>query len=112
MIRAMRSMAGIIRAEPAACSRGARPTTGRGRRRAYKVAEFHGIAFLADLRHYIIPGGIIRGGIDGRERLRVIARGMGPTTSALFDRVGIAEGLASREEVVDLDPREEAEGST
>ena len=36
---------------------------------------------------------IIRGGLAGRERLRVLARAMHPTTSALFDRVGIAAGM-------------------
>jgi SAM-dependent methyltransferase len=35
---------------------------------------------------------IIRGGLAGRERLRVLARAMHPTTTALFDRVGIAPG--------------------
>jgi SAM-dependent methyltransferase len=33
---------------------------------------------------------VIRGGLEGRERLRVLARVMWPTTSALFSRVGIA----------------------
>jgi len=32
---------------------------------------------------------VIRGGIEGRERLRMIARVLRPTTLALFDRVGI-----------------------
>jgi SAM-dependent methyltransferase len=36
---------------------------------------------------------IIRGGIAGRERLRVLARAMAPTTSALLDRVGLAPGM-------------------
>ena len=35
-------------------------------------------------RHYVI-----RGGVEGRERLRVLARVMWPTTSALLARVGI-----------------------
>ena len=35
---------------------------------------------------------IIRGGLSGRERLRVIARVMRPTTLALLDRVGVPEG--------------------
>ena len=35
---------------------------------------------------------IIRGGLSGRERLRVIARVMQPTTRALLDRVGVLEG--------------------
>jgi SAM-dependent methyltransferase len=37
---------------------------------------------------------IIRGGIEGRERLRVLARVMRPTTLSLFDRVGIKPGMA------------------
>jgi SAM-dependent methyltransferase len=36
---------------------------------------------------------IIRGGLEGRERLRVLARAMYPTTVALFDRVGVAPGM-------------------
>jgi 2-polyprenyl-3-methyl-5-hydroxy-6-metoxy-1,4-benzoquinol methylase len=36
------------------------------------------------------PTYVIRGGLQGRERLRVLARVMWPTTSALFSRVGIA----------------------
>jgi predicted O-methyltransferase YrrM len=36
---------------------------------------------------------IIRGGLEGRERLRVLARAMRPTTSALLDRIGIAPGM-------------------
>jgi predicted O-methyltransferase YrrM len=33
---------------------------------------------------------VIRGGPQGRERLRVVARVMWPTTAALFERVGVA----------------------
>ena len=33
---------------------------------------------------------VIRGGLEGRERLRVLARVMWPTTESLFARVGIA----------------------
>ena len=36
------------------------------------------------------PSYVIRGGLEGRERLRVLARVMWPTTSELFARVGIA----------------------
>src|SRR4051812_22453383 len=36
---------------------------------------------------------IIRGGLAGRERLRVLARAMHPTTAALLDRVGVAPGM-------------------
>jgi SAM-dependent methyltransferase len=35
---------------------------------------------------------MIRGGLEGRERLRVLARVLHPTTALLFDRVGVAEG--------------------
>lgn len=34
---------------------------------------------------------VIRGGLAGRERLRVLARVMWPTTKALFERVGVAD---------------------
>jgi SAM-dependent methyltransferase len=34
---------------------------------------------------------VIRGGLAGRERLRILARVMWPTTKALFERVGIAD---------------------
>jgi SAM-dependent methyltransferase len=37
---------------------------------------------------------IIRGGLEGRERLRVLARAMYPTTAALFDRVGVEPGMS------------------
>ena len=36
---------------------------------------------------------IIRGGVEGRERLRVLARVMRPTTLNLFDRAGIKPGM-------------------
>jgi SAM-dependent methyltransferase len=36
------------------------------------------------------PTYVIRGGLEGRERLRVLARVMAPTTTALLDRVGAA----------------------
>jgi SAM-dependent methyltransferase len=36
---------------------------------------------------------IIRGGVAGRERLRVLARAFGPTTAALLDRVAITPGM-------------------
>lgn len=36
---------------------------------------------------------IISGGLAGRERLRVLARAMYPTTAALFDRIGIEPGI-------------------
>jgi SAM-dependent methyltransferase len=36
---------------------------------------------------------IIRGGLAGRERLRVLARAMHPTTAALLDRIGVAPGM-------------------
>src|SRR5262245_36071563 len=37
---------------------------------------------------------VIRGGVEGRERLRVLARVMRPTTLALLDRVGIPRAAA------------------
>lgn len=39
-------------------------------------------------------GYVIRGGVDGRERLRVLARVMRPTTADLLARAGIAPGLS------------------
>ena len=36
---------------------------------------------------------VIRGGLAGRERLRVLARVMQPTTSALLDRLGLSDGM-------------------
>jgi SAM-dependent methyltransferase len=36
----------------------------------------------------------IRGGVEGRERLRMLGRVMRPFTEGLFDRVGIGEGMA------------------
>jgi SAM-dependent methyltransferase len=38
------------------------------------------------------PSYIIRGGLPGRERLRLLARVMSPTTEALLDRLGVASG--------------------
>jgi SAM-dependent methyltransferase len=38
------------------------------------------------------PTYVIRGGLDGRERLRVLARVMWPTTSVLLARVGVDRG--------------------
>jgi SAM-dependent methyltransferase len=45
------------------------------------------ITVMGDLNHYVI-----RGGIRGRERLKVIARVLHDSTSALFDRVGVGSG--------------------
>jgi SAM-dependent methyltransferase len=39
-------------------------------------------------------GYIIRGGVAGRERLRLLSRVLRPTTLALFDRVGVRSGVA------------------
>lgn len=36
---------------------------------------------------------IIRGGVEGRERLRILSRVMRPTTLALFERIGIRPGM-------------------
>lgn len=44
---------------------------------------------MADVTHYVI-----RGGIEGRERLRVLGRVMHATSSALFARLGVREGVA------------------
>ena len=41
-----------------------------------------------DDHHYLI-----RGGVEGRERLRVLARVMRPTTLALLERAGVAAGM-------------------
>jgi SAM-dependent methyltransferase len=38
-------------------------------------------------------GYLIRGGIEGRERLRLISRVLQPTTAALLARVGLGEGM-------------------
>jgi SAM-dependent methyltransferase len=42
---------------------------------------------MSDSTHYVI-----RGGIEGRERLRIIARVMHASTSSLFDRLGLHDG--------------------
>jgi SAM-dependent methyltransferase len=44
---------------------------------------------MPDLKHYVI-----RGGVEGRERLRILARVMHESSSALFDRVGVRGGFA------------------
>jgi SAM-dependent methyltransferase len=44
---------------------------------------------MADAKHYVI-----RGGIEGRERLRILARVMHPTTTALFDSLALKDGMA------------------
>ncbi len=36
---------------------------------------------------------VIRGGLAGRERLRILARVMWPTTKALFEHVGVADSV-------------------
>jgi hypothetical protein len=38
---------------------------------------------------------IIRGGIEGRERLRLVSRIMRPTTLALFERAGVRDGRSA-----------------
>src|SRR6187455_1034212 len=37
---------------------------------------------------------VIRGGIDGRERLRLLARVLRPGTLSLFESVGVRPGMA------------------
>jgi SAM-dependent methyltransferase len=44
---------------------------------------------MAATTHYAI-----RGGAQGRERLRILARTMHASTTALFERLGVGEGLA------------------
>jgi SAM-dependent methyltransferase len=43
---------------------------------------------MGDLKHYVI-----RGGLEGRERLKVLSRVMAPFTCAVLDRVGISSGM-------------------
>jgi len=43
---------------------------------------------MADSQHYVI-----RGGIEGRERLRVLSRVMATGSAALFDRLGLRNGM-------------------
>src|SRR5687768_4748340 len=42
---------------------------------------------MADSKHYVI-----RGGLEGRERLRILSRVMLASTTALFDRVNLGVG--------------------
>jgi SAM-dependent methyltransferase len=44
---------------------------------------------MSDVKHYVI-----RGGIEGRERLRILARVLHPTTTALLDRFDLKDGMA------------------
>jgi len=37
---------------------------------------------------------VIRGGVEGRDRLRILSRVMQPTTLSLFDQIGIRPGMA------------------
>jgi ubiquinone/menaquinone biosynthesis C-methylase UbiE len=43
---------------------------------------------MEEQHHYLI-----RGGLEGRERLRVLARAMRPTTLPLLERAGVAAGM-------------------
>jgi ubiquinone/menaquinone biosynthesis C-methylase UbiE len=43
---------------------------------------------MADSTHYVI-----RGGLEGRERLRVLARVMRASSISLFDRLDLRDGL-------------------
>ena len=43
---------------------------------------------MTDSAHYVI-----RGGLEGRERLRVLARVMRASSMSLFDRLGLADGV-------------------
>jgi SAM-dependent methyltransferase len=49
----------------------------------------HGTKRTVERDHYVI-----RGGVEGRERLRILARVMQPTIRSLFDRVQIGAGMA------------------
>jgi SAM-dependent methyltransferase len=49
----------------------------------------HGTKRVAERDHYVIQGGV-----EGRERLRILARVMQPTTRSLFDRVRIDAAMA------------------
>ena len=40
-----------------------------------------------------LDGYAIRGGIEGRERLRVLARVLQPSTTSLFDEIGLCDGM-------------------
>ena len=42
---------------------------------------------MTDMSQYVI-----RGGREGRERLRLIARVLEPTTAVLFDRLALVDG--------------------
>jgi SAM-dependent methyltransferase len=44
---------------------------------------------MADARHYVI-----RGGIEGRERLRILSRVMHSSSTSLFDHLDLRDGLA------------------
>jgi SAM-dependent methyltransferase len=44
---------------------------------------------MMDRRHYVL-----RGGVEGRERLRIIGRVLRPTTQSLFEHVGLRPGMA------------------
>ena len=43
---------------------------------------------MSDLQHYVI-----RGGVEGRERLKILSRVMHESTAALFERVGVTYGM-------------------
>lgn len=43
---------------------------------------------MADRKHYVI-----RGGLEGRERLKILSRVMHATTAALFERIGVSSGM-------------------
>src|SRR4030095_6335238 len=65
-------------------------TTGR-RRRAGPLLKQPGRRCAMSVM--TMPSYIIRGGQAGRERLRLLARVMRPTTAALFARAGVREGM-------------------
>src|SRR5690242_4907044 len=53
------------------------------------TARYHTWRDMMDRRHYVI-----RGGVEGRERLRIIGRVLRPTTQSLFEHVGLRPGMA------------------
>src|ERR1051325_8233637 len=59
-----------------------------GWRRRRKAETKRGATSMSDLKHYVI-----RGGIEGRERLRILSRVLRETTAALFERLEIGDGM-------------------
>ena len=62
---------------------------------------------MADSIHYVI-----RGGLEGRERLRVLGRVMRTSSMSLFDRLCLRDGLTCLEHEIDEVVRELYEFAT